>query len=184
MVGQNRRPGSVRAIISRVEQPAEHRVQPHHLEIRSADDARTDFARLAEPGHGEPNGGEVTERAQCLDAFLQIVNLRHRERNVVGANAVRALADVDQPVLVAVDKRPQEHTAHHTEDGRISADAERQGEHHGKRKPFRARQRSHCEFHVVPEGQNVLDHRDCSFDSAAKYIARAAQLPLRDGASC
>src|SRR5947209_1769931 len=83
-VGQHRRPGSIRAVVSRVEQPAEHRVQPHHLEIRSADDARADFARLAEPGHGEPDCGEVTKRAQCLDALLEIADLRHRERNVVG----------------------------------------------------------------------------------------------------
>ena len=36
----------------------------------------------------------------------------HGERRVLDADAVRALADVDQPVLVAIHQRTQQHAAH------------------------------------------------------------------------
>ena len=44
-----------------VEQPAEHRAQPHHLEVGAADDAGADDARLAEADHREVDGREVAE---------------------------------------------------------------------------------------------------------------------------
>ena len=50
---------------------------------------------------------------------------------VLGADARRALADVDEPVLVAVDERPQQHAADDAEDGGVGADAERQREDDG-----------------------------------------------------
>ena len=42
-------------------------------------------------------------------------------------DAQRALAKVKQPALVAVGKRAQQHRAHHAEDGRVGANAQRQG---------------------------------------------------------
>ena len=44
----------------------------------------------------------------------------------------RALPDVDQPVLVAVDERPQQHAADDAEDGGVGADAERQRQDDGE----------------------------------------------------
>ena len=38
----------------------------------------------------------------------------------------RALTDVDQPLLVAVDQRPQQHAADDAEDRGVGADAQRQ----------------------------------------------------------
>ena len=68
-IGQHGRAGGVRAIVSRVEQSAEYCVQPHHLEIRSADHAGAHLARLAQTDHGESDGREVAERGQTLDAL-------------------------------------------------------------------------------------------------------------------
>ena len=87
------------------------------------------------------------------------------------ADAARALADVDQPVLVAIDERPQQHAAHQAEDGGVGSDAERQGENHGDRKSFGAQERPGCEFQVVHESQDGINHGDCSFDSIATRAA-------------
>ena len=46
--------------------------------------------------------------------------------DVLDADALGALADVDQPVLIAVDERLQQHAADDAEDGGVGADAERQ----------------------------------------------------------
>src|ERR1700693_1157989 len=46
-ISQHRRAGGVRTVVMCIEQPAEHWVQPHDLEIRPADDTGADLARLA-----------------------------------------------------------------------------------------------------------------------------------------
>ena len=72
-----------------------------------------------------PNALSVLTRA------LQVAELGHREVRVLDADAARALADVDQPVLVAVGERPQQHAADDAEDGGVGADAEREREDDG-----------------------------------------------------
>ena len=47
------------------------------------------------------------------------------------ADAGRALADVDQAILVAVGQRLEEHAANHAEDRGVRPDAERQGQDDG-----------------------------------------------------
>src|SRR5262249_61531458 len=84
-IGQHRRALGLRAVVSRVEQPSQHGPQTHHLEIRSADDARADLTRLAEADHCETDGREVAERAQRLDSLAQILDFRHGESDAVGA---------------------------------------------------------------------------------------------------
>src|SRR5262245_56457877 len=125
-IGQHRRAGSIRAIVTGIEETAKYRMQPHHLEIIPTDYTRTNLARLTETDHRKPDGGEVAEGAQRFDAFTQVLDFRHREGYVVGADAVRTLADVDQTVLVAIDKRPQQYAADHAEYGGVGADPERQ----------------------------------------------------------
>ena len=51
---------------------------------------------------------------------------------------VRALPDVDQPILVIVDERAQQHAPHDAEDGGVGADAERQRQDDGDRQSFDA----------------------------------------------
>ena len=78
---------------------------------------------------------------QRLDARAQVADLRDREVGVLGADAVRALADVDQAILVAVDERPQQHAADDAEDRGVGADAEGEGEDDRDGQPFDPGQR-------------------------------------------
>jgi hypothetical protein len=82
-VRQNHRAGGGRAVVAHIDQPSQHRMQPHHVEITAADHARMHLARLAQPVHGETDGGEIADRAKRFDAFAQVVNLRHGERGVL-----------------------------------------------------------------------------------------------------
>ena len=63
----------------------------------------------------------------------------------------RALADVDQPVLVAVDERPQQHAADDAEDGGVGADAERQREDDGEAQALDPAKRTDGETQVGNE---------------------------------
>src|SRR6266403_865405 len=92
-------------------------VEAHDFEEGAVDDASLNFARLTQANHGETDGRELAERAQRFNAGAQILDFGHGECCVVVASAQGALADVDQPVLVAVDERLEEHAAHQREDG-------------------------------------------------------------------
>ena len=94
-----------------------------------------------------------------LDARAQVLNFRHGERRHSRRRCPGALADVDQPVLVAIDQRPQQHAAHQREDGGVGADAERQREHHRDGQPFGARQRADREFQVTEEVPDRFGHK-------------------------
>ncbi len=130
-VCQHRRARGLRAIVGRTEQPAQHRPEPHHLEVRAADDTGAYDAGLAEADHRELDDGEVAERADGLHALLEIAELRHREVGVLDLDARRALADVDQTILIAIGKRAEQHAANHAEDRGVRADSERQGDDDG-----------------------------------------------------
>ena len=163
-VRQHRRARRLRPVVAGVEQAAEHRPQAHDLEVRAADDAGADHARLAEADHREADGGEVAEGGQRLDARAQVVDLRDRERGVLGADARRALADVDQPILVAVDERPQQHAADDAEDGGVGADAERQRQDDGDGRPLTREQGSQRKPEVGEQahGASIRTHSSCS----------------------
>ena len=107
----------------------------------------------------------VEKSPNALSVFTrgaQILDLRHGERGVVGADATRALADVDQPILVAVDQRAQQDAAHQREDGGVGADAEGQGEHHRNRESLSAGKRAHGELQVVKKGHDRVGHENGS----------------------
>ena len=150
-IRENDDAGGVGAVVFRSDETPEHRMKAHHVEIGAADDASLNFARLTQADHGEADGREIAERAQGFDAGAQILDFGHGERCVVVADARGALADVDQPVLVAIDERLEEHAAHQREDGGVGADAERQRQHHRDRKPFGASQRAECNSQIVDE---------------------------------
>ena len=92
---QHRHARRLRAIVGGIDQPAADRLEAHHREERSADDAGADHARFAEADQREVDRREVAELRDRLQAGLQIVDLRHREVRVVGAASGRALPDVD-----------------------------------------------------------------------------------------
>lgn len=82
-------------------------MQAHHIEVTAIDDAGPNRPRLSKPDHREAERGELAKAGQCLDAFPEILDLGHGERGVLGAIAWSALADVDEPVFVGVDQRPE-----------------------------------------------------------------------------
>ncbi len=121
------------------------------FEVGAANDASLNFARLTQADHGETDGREIAERAQGLNAGAQLLDFWHGKSCVIVADAQGALADVDQPVLVAVDERLEEHAAHQREDGGVGADAKRQRQDHRGRKPFGSSERAERNSQVVNE---------------------------------
>jgi hypothetical protein len=61
-----------------------------------------------------------------VNAGLNVLNFRDGKSGVFVAQARRALADVDEPVLVTIDERLEQDAANESEDGRVGSDAERQ----------------------------------------------------------
>src|SRR6516164_1434031 len=80
-IGENDDTGSVATVVLRPDEAAEHRMKPHHVEIRAADNAGLDFPRLTQPDHGEADHGEVAERGKSFDIGAQILNLRNGKRD-------------------------------------------------------------------------------------------------------
>src|SRR5581483_3176529 len=76
---------------------------------------------------------------------------------VVDTESRRALADVNQPALVAVHERPQQHAADDGEDGGVRADAERERRDDGEGEALVARERSQREFQIGEEIHGWLD---------------------------
>ena len=150
-IGENDDAGSFGAVVLRSDETAEDRVKAHDIEVVAADDASLNFARLTEADHGEADGGEIAERAQGFHAGAQILDFGHGEGCVFVADSRGALTDIDQPVLVAVDERFEEHSAHQREDGGVGADAKRQRQHHRERQPFGSSQRAECNSQIVNE---------------------------------
>src|SRR5260370_22471253 len=124
-------------------------MEAHHVKIGAVNDAGANFPWLAEADHGETNGGELAEGANCFDACTQVVNFRNGEWDLPGADTRRALLDVNEAVLVAVDEGPQEHATYQTEDGGVGGHAHRQREHHGDGNPFAACERTCFESYTV-----------------------------------
>ena len=156
-LGQHHDARRIRPIVGGVEQAAEHGAKAHHLEVRAADHAGLHHAGLAESEEGEIDGREIAEVRDRGRARLEVVDLRHRERRVRGAEARRALADVDEPILAAIDERPQQHAADHAEDGGVGADAERECRHHGDGQPPGAPERAQADTHVLQQGEGGVE---------------------------
>src|SRR5712691_1723666 len=137
-ISENEDAGSLGTVVLRSEKSAEDGVETHNIEECAADDTSLNYARLTQADHREFGGGEIAEGAQGFNAGAQVLDFRHRERCVHVASARGTLADVDEPVLVAVDEGLEEHAAHQGEDGGVGADAERECQDHSQRQPLRA----------------------------------------------
>lgn len=158
-IRENHGAGGLGAVVAHVQKAAEHRVQAHDVEVGAADDAGADLAGLAEAHHGEADGGEVAEGGDRLDAGAKVLDLRHGEDGVLLADAGLALADVDQAVLVAVDKGAEKDAADQGKDGGVGANAEGQSQYHGDGKPWGARKGAQREFQIVKEHLWSEGHR-------------------------
>ena len=115
-------------------------MQAHHFEIGSVDHSGAHFARFAQADHAETYHRKIAELLDRFHPGLQILNLRNRKRHVLDAHPRRALANVDQPVFVAIDERAEQHASHHTEDRCVRANTECEGQHHGNGQAFGAGQ--------------------------------------------
>ena len=83
VIRQHHRACCLWPVVAHVDQSSQHRMQPHHVEIRAAHHPRAHLARLAQPDHREANGGEIADRAERLDPGPKILNLRNRKRRVI-----------------------------------------------------------------------------------------------------
>jgi len=61
------------------------------------------------------------------------------------------LANIDQAVLVAIDKWPQQDASNQGEDGGVGTDAKGKCDHYGDSQPFRSGQGTNREFQVTYE---------------------------------
>ena len=129
---QHRDARRLRPIVGRIDQAAADGLQSHHREKRSTDHAGTDDARLAQADQREVDAREIAQGGNRFDAGLEIVDLGHRKIRVLAAGAWRALPDVDQPLLVVVDERREQHAADNAEDCGVGADAKGQREDDGE----------------------------------------------------
>src|SRR5713101_5431722 len=156
-IGQDDDASGFRTVVSRADETTEDGMEAHHVKIGAVNDAGANFPGLAEADHGESYGGELAEGAECFDACAQVLNFRHGEWDAPGADTRRALLDVNEAVLVAVDERLEEDAAHQAEDRRVRADSQGQREYHGERQPLGALQRTDREPHVTQERQDWLE---------------------------
>src|SRR6202521_513425 len=102
-IAQDHGASGLRAIVLRAKQPSEDWVQPHDLEIRSADDPRADLTWFAKADHGKADRGKLAELSERFDAGTHILNFWNGERCVFGPHSACTLADINQAVLVTVD---------------------------------------------------------------------------------
>jgi hypothetical protein len=155
-VGQHGRAGRIRAVVAGVEQPPENRPEPHHLEVAAIDDSGPDGARIAKTVHRETDRRELAQACQGSDAGPKVANLGHRERGVFDGCSRRTLADVEQPALVLVHERAQQHAPHHAEDRVVGADAQRQRQHDGQRQSLRVGEGAERELQIGEKGHKRL----------------------------
>src|SRR6202008_1123029 len=136
-VGQDDGAGSIGAVVAHVEEATEDRVQAHDVEIGAADDAGANFTGFTQTDHGKADRGKVAEGADGLDAGAEILEFGNGEVDLAHAEAGCGLLNIDQGVLVAIDQRPEKDAADQGKDGRVGADAQREGEDHGEGQTFR-----------------------------------------------
>jgi hypothetical protein len=118
---------------------------------------------------------------------VQIVHFRHREGHVLGADARPALSEIDQPIFIAIDERPEENAAHDAENGGIGADAERERDNDGGGETFGAQQRSEADSHLSTERRTPIEppavphapHRVARGRNVAKLTQRSQTSRLR-----
>ena len=76
-MGEHRRSRGVRPVVPLIQEPSQHGMQTHHVEVRAADDARANLSRLAEADHGESNLRKVPDAYHGFHAAAEVQNLGH-----------------------------------------------------------------------------------------------------------
>ena len=92
--------------------------------------ALTRRGSLAEPDQREIDGGKIAEGGDGRGARLEVIEFGDREGQVLDAETLGGLADIDQPIRLPIDERTQKHAPNHTENRRVGADAQGERHHH------------------------------------------------------
>src|SRR5438874_12436355 len=87
-------------------------------------DSGLNFARLAQAHHGHANGREIAKFADGMDAGFEVLDFRDGPVLFIHPDTFGGLLNIDEALLVIVDKRTKENAAHKAEDRRICADTE------------------------------------------------------------
>src|SRR6202041_3184074 len=127
-IGEYDDASGVGTAVLRSDEAAENRTQTHDFKIVAAGDATLNYAGFTESDHRKIHRREIAKLAHGVDAGFYVLDFGHGERCVVLSHAGGALADVHEPVLVAVDERLEQYPAHERKDGSVGPDAKRQGE--------------------------------------------------------
>ena len=117
--GRNARP-----VVARPREPAEHRREPHDLEVVAGDEPRLD-------AHGAFVALERAASTANIRRCRRAIWRRRGSRALPGTEkamlapprSVHRLSQVDQPVAVAVRQRLEQHAADDAEDRGVGADA-------------------------------------------------------------
>ena len=126
------------AVVAVIQRAAEHRRQPHDVEVVAGDETDIDANSVALAPKRVDHRRVLGDAAEALRTSAEVVDLGDGEHDVLAARAVDRVAQVDEPVAVAVRQRLEEHAANDAEDRGIGADAEPQGKHDGDGEAARA----------------------------------------------
>jgi hypothetical protein len=132
LVGEHHHRGRLGAVVVLVEQPSEHRRQSHDLEEVPGHEPDVHRHRVLLSAKGVRHPGVFGDAAERPGALAEVENLGDREQDVLAAGTVDRLPQIDQPVSIAMRKRPQENAADDAEDRRVGANAESEGQDHGQ----------------------------------------------------
>ena len=128
----------------------------------------------ARTSRGSPSPTSVKP---IVEKSPKVHDLRNGKCCVIDPETTRALANVDQPVLVTVGKWPQQHSPNQGEYCGVGSDAERERDHNGNGKPPRIEERPEGEFDISQEGH------DSSLESRRVWATLnmiVAPIPGRD----
>jgi hypothetical protein len=166
LIGEDDGAGGVGSVVGGAEQPAENGAQSHDFEVVAVDDASRDGARLAEALHGEVDFGEGAELGDGFEVLAEVVDFGDGEGDVVGVQAGRALADVEQASFVAIGERAQQDGANNREDGGVGADAEGEREGHGDPERGNTGEGADGDSEITKEGHGCSPSGVCSLAGA------------------
>jgi len=95
-----------------------------------------------QPDQAEDNCRKLTYGTKRFRYLTKILDLRDGKMLCCRIRCLLRFAGLDQPALLTIRQRPQEHAAHNAEDRGICADTERQSEDDGDRETVHSSERS------------------------------------------
>jgi hypothetical protein len=114
-------------------------------------------------------GAHILQRRRALHWLIRREAPNH-------ANALGALADIDEPVLVAVDERPEQDAPDEPEDGGVGADAEGQREHDGEGQTLGSGEGPQGELEIDKKARGLKNPSPVSERMPPLTIAPARQI--------